>query len=150
MNIHDVLNAGPARPNRKRVGRGIGSGQGKTSTRGTKGHGARQTFHGKLAHEGGTMPLFRRMPKRGFTNARFKVEYSVVNVGDLAKAFAAGDEISLQGMRSRGLMNSGPKRLKVLGTGEIDFALTLKVAAISESARKKIEAAGGTVEIVAK
>lgn len=150
MKIHDVLNAGPKRPARKRVGRGIGSGQGKTSTRGTKGHGARESFHGKLGHEGGTMPLFRRMPKRGFTNAKFRVDYSVVNVGELAKQFQAGDEVSLEGLRSHGHLKSGPSRLKVLGTGDIEIALNLKVAAISESARKKIEAAGGTVEIVAK
>ncbi len=150
MKIHDVLDAGPKRPSRKRVGRGIGSGRGKTSTRGQKGHGARESFHGKLAHEGGTMPLFRRMPKRGFTNARFKVDYSVINVQTLAKFCQAGDEVSLEGLRARGLMKSGPDRLKVLGSGDIDVALTLKVAAISESARKKVEAAGGTVEIVAK
>ena len=150
MKMHDILNAGPKRPNRKRVGRGTGSGRGKTCTRGQKGHGARQTFHGKMAHEGGTMPLFRRLPKRGFTNARFRVDYSVINVGDLAKACEAGDEVSLEVLRSKGLMKSGPARLKILGNGDIDFALNISAAAASASARQKIEAAGGKLEIVAK
>ena len=148
MNLEDVLNAGPKRKARKRVGRGLGSGTGKTCGRGTKGHGARQTFHGKLSHEGGQMPLFRRLPKRGFSNARYKIEYSVINVGELAKFFEANDEVSLEVLRERGLMKSGPMRLKILGNGELTVALKIKAHAASESATKKIEAAGGQMERV--
>lgn len=148
MNLNDVLNAGPKRKPRKRVGRGIGSGTGKTCGRGTKGHGARQTFHGKQAHEGGQMPLFRRLPKRGFSNARYKIEYSVINVGDLSKFFQADEEVSLEVLRERGLMKSGPGRLKILGNGDLSVALKVKAHAASESATKKIEAAGGQLERV--
>ncbi len=148
MNLEDVLNAGPKFRDRKRVGRGIGSGRGKTSTRGTKGHGARQTFHGKLGHEGGQMPLFRRVPKRGFTNARFKIDYSVINVGQLGRYFEAGDEVSLEVLRQRGLMKSGPGRLKILGEGDLSVALNVKAHKASKAAAQKIEAAGGSLEQV--
>lgn len=146
MNLADILNAGPKRKAKKRVGRGLGSGIGKTCGRGTKGHGARQTFHGKLAFEGGQMPLFRRLPKRGFSNARYKIEYSVINVGDLAKSFQADEEVSLEVLRERGLMKSGPARLKILGNGDISVALKVKCHGASASAAKKIEEAGGTLE----
>ncbi|MBI4881950.1 MAG: 50S ribosomal protein L15 [Planctomycetes bacterium] len=148
MRLEDVMKSGPPRKKRKRVGRGIGSGSGKTSGRGTKGHGARQTFHGKLGHEGGQMPLFRRLPKRGFSNARYRVDYSVINVGDLAASFSAGEEVSLLVLRERGLIRSGPPRLKVLGGGELAVALKIKASAASASAVAKVEAAGGAVEIV--
>jgi len=150
MNLHDYLNAGPKTKDRKRVGRGLGSGVGKTCGRGTKGHGARQTFHGKLGFEGGQMPLFRRLPKRGFTNARYKVLYSVINVGDLAKSFQKDEEVSLEVLRERGLVKSGPDRLKILGNGDRDVALKIKAHAASEGAKKKIEAAGGTYEVAEK
>lgn len=146
MNLGDILNAGPPRKDRKRVGRGLGSGWGKTSTRGTKGHGARESFHGKLGFEGGQMPLFRRMPKRGFSNARYRVDYSVINVGQLAKFFESGGDVSLAILRERGLMKSGPARLKVLGEGDVSVALKVSAHAVSASARQKIEAAGGSVE----
>lgn len=148
MNLEEIQNAGPPRKNRRRVGRGIGSGWGKTSTRGTKGHGARESFHGKVGFEGGQMPLFRRMPKRGFTNARYRVEYSVINVRELVKFFESGGEVSLDVLRARGLMKSGPARLKILGEGDVSVALTVKAHAVSASARQKIEAAGGSVELV--
>lgn len=147
MNLEEIQNAGPTRKNRRRVGRGIGSGWGKTCTRGTKGHGARESYHGKLSFEGGQMPLFRRMPKRGFTNARYRVDYSVINIRDLAKFFEAGSEVSLEVLRSRGLMKSGPARLKILGEGDLTIALNVKAHAASASAKQKIEAAGGSVEL---
>ena len=150
MKIEDILSAGQTRKPRKRVGRGIGSGHGKTSGRGTKGHGARESFPGKLGHEGGQMPLFRRLPKRGFSNARFKVDYSVVNVADLESRFEAGDEVDLEILRRRGLLKSGPPRLKILGHGTLTKALTVRAHAASRSAREKIEQAGGTLEIVGK
>lgn len=148
MNLHDILESGPRRKKRRRVGRGIGSGWGKTATRGTKGHGARESYHGKVGFEGGQMPLYRRLPKRGFSNARFRVDYSVINVGDLARRFEGGGEVSLEILRSRGLMKSGPARLKVLGDGDLQVALQVKAHAVSAAARKKIEAAGGSVELL--
>ena len=147
MNLDDVLQSDKYRK-RKRVGRGIGSGDGKTCGRGTKGHGARESYHGKQAFEGGQMPLFRRLPKRGFTNARYRTDYSVINVGDLGKHFQAGDEITLETLRDRGLVKSGPPRLKVLAEGDVPFALSVKTHKISASAKAKIEAAGGSVESI--
>ncbi len=148
MRLEDVMRAGPSHRKRKRVGRGVGSGNGKTSGRGTKGHGARQTFHGKLGHEGGQMPLFRRLPKRGFSNARYRVDYSVINVGELAVSFSAGEEVSLVVLRERALIKSGPDRLKILGGGELAVALKIKAHAASASAVAKVEGAGGSVEII--
>ncbi len=92
------------------------------------------------------MPLFRRLPKRGFSNARYKIEYSVINVGELATFFEADDEVSLEILRERGLMKSGPARLKVLGNGELSVALKVKAHGASASAVQKIEAAGGQLE----
>jgi large subunit ribosomal protein L15 len=149
MKMQDFLNAGPKFKKRKLVGRGLGTGLGKTAGRGTKGHGARPSFHGKLGHEGGQMPLFRRLPKRGFTNARFRIEYSVINVGDLAVAFEKGGEVSLEILRQRGLVKSGPDRLKILGNGDLGVALKIKADAASAGARAKVEAAGGTLELPA-
>lgn len=146
MNLQEVLQTGPLFVERKRVGRGLGSGLGKTCGRGTKGHGARESFHGKLGFEGGQMPLYRRVPKRGFSNARYKVTYSVINVGDLSRHFQAGEQVSLAILRDRGLVKSGPPRLKVLGEGDIAVSLKIAAHAISAGARQKIEGAGGTVE----
>lgn len=146
MNLHEVLNAGPVYKKRKRVGFGIGSGHGKTSCRGSKGHGARESFHGKLGHEGGQMPLFRRVPKRGFTNGPFRVDYLAINVGDLARVFKAGEEVTMAALRERGVINSPRSKLKVLGGGEIGFALKVTAQAFSASAETKIKAAGGSVE----
>jgi len=149
MKLNDVLNAGPKFTKLRRVGRGIGSGMGKTATRGQKGHGARQSFHGKVGFEGGQMPLFRRLPKRGFTNGPFKITYSVINVRTLDEQFEAGAEVTLASLRERGLIRSGPNVLKVLGQGEITKALTVKAEAFSGTAQQKIEAAGGKVERIA-
>jgi large subunit ribosomal protein L15 len=148
MKPEDIYSAGPRHRDRMRVGRGLGSGKGQTSGRGIKGHGARESYHGKLGFEGGQMPLFRRMPKRGFTNARFRVEYSVINVGQLGRVCQAGDEVSLEVLRRRGLIKSGAPRLKILGTGELGLALKVSAHAVSKSARAKLEAAGGAVELV--
>ena len=132
---------------RKRVGRGLGSGHGRFSGRGQKGQKARS---GRGIHpyfEGGQLPLHRRLPgKRGFTNI-FKIEYSVVNVGKL-NAFEAGSAVGLDELISAGLVSSTTKPIKILGTGELDRALTVKADGFSVSAREKILAAGGTVEEV--
>jgi large subunit ribosomal protein L15 len=148
MKLDDVLNAGPKFTKLRRVGRGLGSGMGKTSTRGTKGAGARESTHGKVGFEGGQMPLFRRMPKRGFTNGRFRVEYAVINVGDLSTRFEDGAEVDLAALRAIGLLRSGPGRLKVLGNGALERKLTIKAESFSAAARSKIEAAGGKAELL--
>ena len=145
MKLHHLRPAeGSTRP-RKRVGRGKAAGQGKTAGRGTKGWGARH--NPKLGFEGGQMPLQRRVPKlKGFTNVG-RVEWAVVNVDRLGQAFDAGASVSPQDLIERGIVRKGMP-VKVLGRGEIDRALTVRAHAVSEAARGKIEAAGGTVELI--
>ncbi len=131
----------------KRVGRGPGSGHGKTSCRGHKGQKARTGGGVPPWFEGGQMPILRRLPKRGFKNP-FRVEYAVFNVGDLAKKFEAGAEVTPETLRKARLLKGKPRPVKILGDGELNIALNVKCHAVSASARKKIEAAGGTVEII--
>ncbi len=144
MDLSSLTNTPGARKSRKRVGRGCGSGMGKTSTRGAKGQYARKGHKGKLGFEGGQMPLVRRLPKRGFSNARFRVASFGVNVGVLETAFAAGDEITPQTLAAKGLVDPKRPRVKILADGELTKKLTVKVP-VSASARAKIEQAGGTV-----
>lgn len=133
-----------ARKRRKRVGRGIGSRRGKTSTRGVKGQLAR---HNQMPDhfEGGQNPLQRRVPKRGFISLN-RDEYHGVNVGLLEGIFAAGEEVSLETLRAKRLIPKRVKQVKLLGTGELKTALTVKLPKISESARQKVEAAGGSIQ----
>jgi large subunit ribosomal protein L15 len=128
---------------RKRVGRGPGSGLGKTSGKGNKGHKARTGGGTNPGFEGGQMPLYRRLPKRGFTNP-FRIETQVVNLSDLKK-LSAGD-ISPETLYSAGLIGKPDSKVKLLGTGEADRSYTVRGVAISASARAKIEAAGGKIE----
>jgi large subunit ribosomal protein L15 len=132
---------------RKRVGRGPGSGHGKTASRGTKGAKSRSGFRFKRGFEGGQMPLHRRVPKRGFTNI-FRVEYAVVNLDTLAEMFEAGTAVTPELLRERGLVRQATAPVKVLGRGEITKALTVRAHKFSGSAAQKIAAAGGTVETV--
>ncbi|MDP3937977.1 MAG: 50S ribosomal protein L15 [Deltaproteobacteria bacterium] len=131
---------------RKRIGRGPGSGTGKTAAKGHKGAGARTGSVNKAGFEGGQMPLQRRLPKRGFTNI-FKRKVQVVNVGDLA-GFASESIVDATALEQSGLIRSAAGAVKVLGDGEIKNAITVKVQAISAKARGKIESAGGTVETI--
>ncbi len=131
---------------KKRVGRGPGSGHGKTSGRGHKGQNARSSPSGKVLAEGGQRPLFRRLPKRGFNNARFTKAYQVINVSDLAR-FDAGARVDFDALYGAGLVRERGVKVKVLGNGEIDRALTVVAAKFSASAEKKITDAGGTVEV---
>lgn len=147
MMLADVINAGPKRRFGRRVGRGTGSGRGTTAGRGEKGNGARSGSGGKLGHEGGTMPLYRRLPRRGFNNFNFRVQYVPVNVGLLDKTFSAGDTVSLEILRQRGLVPSKGAHLKILGDGELSKSLCIEAASVSASARAKIEAAQGTVKL---
>lgn len=137
---------GATRP-RKRIGRGPGSGTGKTSGKGVKGQKARTGHHGaRFGFEGGQTPLQRRLPKKGFKNF-FRVEYFALNVGDLDKYCTAGT-IDVEILKALGLVPRSCERVKILGQGDITKKLTIKVEAASETARQKIEAAGGSLEIV--
>ena len=149
MNLQTVKTPAVALKRSRRVGRGPGSGRGCTAGRGNKGQGSRSGTGGGLGYEGGQMPLYRRLPKRGFTNAVFKVSYDIVNVKDLAAAFPKGGEIDLAALKQAQLVKKNASRLKVLGKGEIRVALKVKADRVSASARVKIEAAGGSVETAA-
>jgi large subunit ribosomal protein L15 len=145
MKLHHLRPAqGAVRP-RKRVGRGEAAGQGKTAGRGTKGYLARH--NSRPGFEGGQMPLQRRVPKlKGFTNPN-RVEFAVVNVERLAQLFQAGNEVTPETLRSHGVVRKGMP-VKILGRGDLDRALTVRVHAVSASARQKIEQAGGSIEIL--
>jgi len=150
MNLADVKKLGLTYPDRIRVGRGIGSGRGKTSGRGHKGAKARSGWHDRLGQEGGQMPLFRRIPKRGFNNKNFKKVFTIVNVGVLEQAFADGSVVDLAAVLSTGLVSKEKhtELFKVLGDGELKKKLTVRADAVTASARQKIESAGGKVELL--
>jgi large subunit ribosomal protein L15 len=143
MDLKTVCDKGTKHAARKRVGRGIGSGLGKTAGRGHKGWGARSGTSRRPGYEGGQMPIYRRVPKRGFSNARFRVEYTVINVSTLG-AFADGDTVDLAAILARGLASKQAPSLKVLGDGELARKLVVRAQKFSRSARAKIEAAGGS------
>ena len=146
MDLSTLTNVPGTRKPRKRVGRGRASGHGKTSTRGHKGQNARKGHKGKLGFEGGQMPLIRRLPKRGFNNPT-RVSYVPVNVCDLDR-FENGTEVTLDVLRACGLFSNKFDGVKILGSGELTKKLTVKVNGVSATAKAKIEAAGGSVEIV--
>ena len=144
MELSNLTNTPGARERRKRVGRGCGSGMGKTSTRGHKGQGARKGHKQKLGFEGGQMPLVRRIPKRGFNNAAFNAKALGVNVADLEKKFEAGAEITVESLAKAGFTDNKRPKIKILANGELTKKFTVKVPC-SAAAKAKIEAAGGTV-----
>lgn len=146
MKLHELKPAEGSTKNRKRIGRGVGSGWGKTAGRGNKGHNARSGGGVRPGFEGGQMPLHRRLPKRGFTNI-FKKVRAVINVGDLAR-FEAGSVVDTAALINSGLVKKPLDGIKILGQGEVNSALTVQINAISRSAKEKIEAAGGTVEVI--
>ena len=148
MRLDELRPAAGARKRRKRVGRGPASGHGKTSTKGHKGHKARSGGGKTGGFEGGQMPLYRRLPKRGFLPPGGKTEYAVVNLKALA-AFQAGTTVDPDALVQAGLVkNSARARVKILGSGDVAHNLTIKAHAVSGSARGKIEAAGGRVELL--
>ena len=151
MNLAEAKTLGLARPTRKRVGRGPGSGNGKTAGRGHNGARSRSGWSSRIGWEGGQMPLYRRLPKRGFNNKNFEKVYTVVNVSDL-EVFDAGATVDLAAVLAKGLTSQAKhsKLFKVLGDGAITKALTVKVDGLTATAREKIEAAGGTVELIEK
>ena len=149
MNLTDVYSVDIGRRKKKRVGRGPGSGHGKTSTRGHKGQKARKGYTMRPTFEGGQTPLFRRLPKRGFSNVRFARKFTIINVGDLEELDKSIKEVSAQTLLENGLLDSvGDNGLKILGDGELTRALTVKASKFSASAVQKIEAAGGKVEVI--
>ncbi|MDE1171555.1 MAG: 50S ribosomal protein L15 [Verrucomicrobium sp.] len=148
MRLHQLKPRPGARHRIKRLGCGESSGHGKTSGKGHKGQKARSGGSIRLGFEGGQMPLIRRIPKRGFNNTDFATVYAPVNVGDLEKLSAA--EVNEKALRAAGLVNGNWDGVKILGTGELKKKLAVTVHAISEGARKKIEAAGGTVTLLEK
>jgi large subunit ribosomal protein L15 len=145
MKLTDVLKRGAPRDRKRRVGRGESSGLGKTSGRGHKGAKSRSGWGGKLKHEGGQMPLVRRLPKKGFNNLAFRTDYAILNVSDLDHYFEAGAEVSPEAAKAIGVMKKRDTLLKILGKGEIENAYTVKAHRFSATAREKIEKAGGTV-----
>jgi large subunit ribosomal protein L15 len=148
MKQHDLRPAPGARKPRKRVGRGPGSGLGKTSGRGEKGQKSRSGYSAKRGFEGGQMPLHRRIPKRGFTNT-FRKEYLTVNI-DRLNVFEAGSVVTPDLLRKKGLLKKGGLDVKVLGNGEIQVALTVRAHKFTGQAARKIEAAGGKAEVLAR
>jgi large subunit ribosomal protein L15 len=147
MKAHDLKPRPGATHRKKRVGRGISAGQGKTAGRGTKGEGARTGGGGHLYRQGGNLPLFRRLPfKRGFSNPR-RVEYAEVNIARLA-AFASGTEVTPEVLAHAGMIQP-QMPVVILGQGEIKVALKVRAHRFSQTARAKIEAAGGSVDVIA-
>ena len=147
MDLKSVCNKGTKYKTRMRVGRGIGSGKGKTCGRGHKGWGARSGSSRRPGYEGGQMPIYRRVPIRGFTNARFRTDYTIINVESL-EGFADGDTVDMEAVLGRGLVSLNTRLLKVLGNGELNRRLTVRAHKFSKSAVDKIEKAGGTVVVL--
>jgi len=149
MDLSTIHHGIVKRKRKKRVGRGPGSGHGKTSTRGHKGQwasaGAKKPSQ---VFEGGQMQLFRRMPKRGFSHATWDKVYHVVNVGDLDRLFADGDVVDLAALKKAGLAKGPADGVRILGEGELTKKLTIKVHRASATAKQKVEAAGGTIELI--
>ena len=149
MRLHNLKPRPGAKHRRKRLGQGESSGHGKTAGRGGKGQTARSGSSIRIGFEGGQMPLIRRIPKRGFNNVAFGTHYSAVNIGDLNQ-FDDGARVDEAALRSLGLANGKSDGIKILGTGELSKKLTVTASAFSASAKAKIEAKGGTVEVIAR
>ena len=146
MKIHELAPAKGSRNKRKRVGRGQGSGQGGTAGRGHKGQKSRSGGGPRPGFEGGQMPLQRRLPKRGFTNI-FRKQFAIINIKDL-KRFEANADLDTEAFKEAGLIKKIGHGVKLLGNGNIDFPLNVKVHKTSKTAKEKIEAAGGKVELI--
>ena len=147
MKLHELAPAEGSKKEHFRVGRGHGSGNGKTAGKGHKGQNARSGGGVRPGFEGGQMPLYRRLPKRGFNNARFATNYAKVNVSDL-DVFEDGAVVDAAALVESGLVNDQCDGIKILGNGEISKKLTVHAAAFSQSAKEKIEAAGGKAEVM--
>lgn len=144
MNLNDVHRGIQKNRNRKRIGRGPGSGQGKTAGRGHKGHKSRSGYSRKPNFQGGAMPMFRRVPKRGFNN-RFAATVFAVNLGQIQAAFDDGAEVTIEALAAKDLAKGTFDEVKILGDGDLTKKLTIAAHRFSKSAEEKITAAGGTV-----
>ena len=147
MKLHELRPSEGAFKTSKRLGRGVGSGLGKTSGKGHKGQNARSGGGVRPGFEGGQLPLFRRLPKRGFSNAMFKVEYATINVSDLEK-FEDGAVVTPELLKEMGILKKQLAGVKVLGNGELTKKLTVKASKFSATAVEKIEAIGGKAEVI--
>ena len=147
MKLHELRPSEGAFKTNKRVGRGVSSGHGKTSGKGHKGQNARSGGGVRPGFEGGQLPLFRRLPKRGFSNAMFKTEYAVVNLSDLEK-FENGAVVTPELLKEMGILKKQLSGVKVLGNGNLTKKLTVKASKFSASAVEKIEAIGGKAEVI--
>lgn len=147
MKLHELQPAEGSKSSRKRVGRGTGSGHGKTSGRGHKGQNARSGGGVRPGFEGGQNPLYRRLPKRGFNNDRFATVYAIVNLEQLNK-FADGTEVTPELLLAEGVLKNPKDGIKILGDGELSVKLTVKAHKFSQSAADKIQAAGGKTEVI--
>lgn len=147
MKLHELRPSEGAFKTSKRLGRGTGSGLGKTSGKGHKGQNARSGGGVRPGFEGGQLPLFRRLPKRGFSNAMFKVEYATINVSDLEK-FENGAVVTPELLKEMGILKKQLAGVKVLGNGELTKKLTVKANKFSQTAIEKIEAIGGKAEVI--
>ena len=147
MSLNNIRPPKGAKHPKKRLGRGYGSGHGKTASRGHKGAKSRSGHRFKRGFEGGQMPLHRRVPKRGFHNP-FRVEYAVVNLDMLGEVFDAGSAVTPDLLRERGLVRDSRARIKVLGRGDLKKKLTVQAHKFSGTAAEKIAAAGGTTEVL--
>ncbi len=148
MFLHELRPVPGSKKRKKRKGFGIGSGHGKTACRGHKGQKARAGGGVPVWFEGGQMPLVRRIPKRGFNNARFRIEYEEVNISVINDKFNDGDEVTPELLRQKNIIKGKNKLVKVLGDGDITKKLFIKAHAFSKSAVSKIEAAGGKAEVI--
>jgi large subunit ribosomal protein L15 len=148
MNIHDLYPVPGSKKKSKRLGQGIGSGTGKTAGKGHKGQKSRSGGGVRPGFEGGQMPLVLRIPKRGFNNARFAVNYQIVNIESLCRIFESNQEVTIKELLSSRLIHNVKLPVKILARGEMDRPLTIKANAFSESAKNKIEAAGGKAEVL--
>ena len=147
MKLHELMQNAGAKQTRKRVGRGMGSGLGKTSGKGEKGQKARSGVSIPATFEGGQLPLYRRLPKRGFSNAQFKIKYATINVSDLNK-FEDGTEVTPALLRETGLLKNQLDGVKVLGNGTLEKKLTIKANKFSTEAISKIEKSGSKYEVI--
>jgi len=150
MKLHDLVPNSGSKKNRKRVGRGISAGQGKTAGRGTKGQGSRSGEGGHLYRQGGNLPFYRRLPfmrGEGFTPPH-QVDFNEVNLDQLSQAFKAGEDVTPEALQKAHLLRDPRNPVVVLGRGDLQVALKVRVQRVSAGARAKIEKAGGSVEVI--
>lgn len=146
MKLNELSPASGSHKNKKRLGRGVGSGKGKTAGRGTKGHNSRSGGGVRPGFEGGQMPIHRRLPKRGFANI-FRKKIIEVNIRDLSR-FESGSTVDEAALIRMGLVKGKRDGIKLLGLGEINYPLKIKINRVSKNAREKIESAGGSIEVI--